>query len=301
MRHLLPYRYIDAIARAGSIRKAAETLAITPSALNRRLLAVEQELGVEIFERLPAGVRLNVAGEILLEHIRNQMSDLERVKSRIADLSGARRGSVSIVCTAEAIGPFLSEQLAIYRAEHPGVTFRIDQRIRGSAERALGDYSADIALLFEPENLTHVQVLHSSPQPIQAVLAAGHPLSGRAELRLYECLDFPILLPDEKSGLRRVLEALAGRLGVELRPALQSASPDLVWRQMTVPESITFRAPVDMPADVDQLGLVIRPLVERGAVEGTLFAGQLRGRTLPVASARFMEQLIAAMAVEFDG
>ena len=97
MRHLLPFRYIDAIARAGSIRKAAETLAITPSALNRRLLAVEDELGVELFERMSNGVVLNVAGEILLEHIRNQISDMERVKSRIADLSGERRGSVSIV------------------------------------------------------------------------------------------------------------------------------------------------------------------------------------------------------------
>ena len=49
MRHLLIYRFIDEVAKAGSIRKAAETLAITPSALNRRILALEEELGVPLY------------------------------------------------------------------------------------------------------------------------------------------------------------------------------------------------------------------------------------------------------------
>ena len=45
MRHMLVFRYLDMVARIGSIRRAAEELAITPSALNRRILAIEEELG----------------------------------------------------------------------------------------------------------------------------------------------------------------------------------------------------------------------------------------------------------------
>ena len=44
MRHLLPLQYIDAVARTGSIRRAAETLNLTSTALNRRILAMEEEL-----------------------------------------------------------------------------------------------------------------------------------------------------------------------------------------------------------------------------------------------------------------
>ena len=99
MRHLTPLRFVDEVAKAGSIRRAAETLAITPSALNRRILSIEEELGVQIFERIPGGVRLNTAGEFLVHHIRNQVSDLDRVLSQIADLSGVRRGHVSIACS----------------------------------------------------------------------------------------------------------------------------------------------------------------------------------------------------------
>ena len=89
MRHLLTLRYIDAIARAGSIRKAAESLSITSTALNRRILSMEQELGAPIFERMATGVRLSAAGEILVQHARAQIADMERIKSQISDLSAS--------------------------------------------------------------------------------------------------------------------------------------------------------------------------------------------------------------------
>jgi DNA-binding transcriptional LysR family regulator len=65
MRHLTHLIYIEIIARAGSIRKAAETLSITSTALNRRVLALEEELGEPVFERLPRGVRLWITLPIL--------------------------------------------------------------------------------------------------------------------------------------------------------------------------------------------------------------------------------------------
>ena len=80
MKHLRPLQYLDAVAKAGSIRKAAETLAITSTALNRRILDMEEDLGAQIFERLPRGVRLSTAGEIYIQHVRAQINDMERVK-----------------------------------------------------------------------------------------------------------------------------------------------------------------------------------------------------------------------------
>ena len=99
MQNLRVYRYIDKISRTGSIRQAAEQLAITPSALNRRVIALEHELGVEIFERLGRGVRLSPAGELLVDAMRKHLAEAEALKSRIADLSGLRRGHVSIACS----------------------------------------------------------------------------------------------------------------------------------------------------------------------------------------------------------
>ena len=84
MRHLRDFEFIEAVIRAGSIRKAAEDMNITASALNRRINRFEEEFGYEIFERLPRGVRLNPAGELVLHHIRAQRSDFARLQSQVA-------------------------------------------------------------------------------------------------------------------------------------------------------------------------------------------------------------------------
>ena len=76
MRHLRFLRYVDEVARAGSIRKAAEQLHVTASAVNRRVLDLEEELGAPLFERRARGVRLTAAGELFVRYIREQSGAL---------------------------------------------------------------------------------------------------------------------------------------------------------------------------------------------------------------------------------
>ena len=146
MRHLKDFQFIEAVIRAGSIRKAAEDMNITASALNRRINRFEEDFGYEIFERLPRGVRLNPAGELMLHHIRAQRSDFVRLQSQVADLSGVRRGHVSIACSQALLPYFLPEQIARYRSEQPGVTFGVNVRDRLEAESAPGGTDDRIAI-----------------------------------------------------------------------------------------------------------------------------------------------------------
>ena len=163
MRHLYTFQLIEAVARAGSIRKAAEDMNLTASALTRRVQRFEQEFGAQLFERLPKGVRLNPAGELLLHHYRASLSDLARVQSQVADLAGERRGHVSIACSQAMVPYFLPEQIARYRRDHPGVTFSVNVRDRTQAEQELVSYSSDLALVFEPVYLVDFEVLHVIP------------------------------------------------------------------------------------------------------------------------------------------
>ena len=137
MRFMTSLRFIDVVAREGSIRKAADKLAITSTALNRRILQIEEEIGQPLFERLPGGVRLNTAGEIFLQHIRSQFADLARVQSQIADLSGIRRGHVQIASGADALRRFLPEAIATYRSAHPAVSFDLTRCYGEEAEANL--------------------------------------------------------------------------------------------------------------------------------------------------------------------
>ena len=71
---MLPFsrfsHYFLELARSGSLRKAAEQLHVSASAINRQILQAEEELGMRLFERLPDGMRLTSAGELLLDDLR---------------------------------------------------------------------------------------------------------------------------------------------------------------------------------------------------------------------------------------
>ncbi len=300
MRHLLIYRFVDEVAKAGSIRKAAESLAITPSALNRRILALEEELGVPVFERLARGVRLSTAGELLIHHIRNQMSDMERLKSQIADLSGVRRGHVSIACSQALLPYFLPRQIERYRQDHPGVTFGVSLRDREAAERALLEYAADVALIFEPVRVGECQTLLVVKQPIYVVLSRHHPLAKLSQVKLADCIEYPLALPEIPYGVRTLIEMAASRKNLTLRPAIQSDSFEFLRHVAAGGHAISFQIEIGLPPTEGHPDVVCRPVDERDLPAGRLHLAQLKGRSLPVAAARFADQLATSFTNEYE-
>lgn len=294
MRHLQTFRLIEAVARAGSMRKAAGDMNITASALVRRINRFEKEFGAELFERLPGGVRLNPAGELVLHHFRATRSDLSRVQGQVADLAGERRGHVSIGCSQALIPYFLPREIARYRAEHPGVTFSVNVRDRAQAEQELASYSSDLALVFEPIYLVDFEVVHVIPQAVNVVMRADHPLASKSELRLRDCLDAPHVAPSAKYGVRHLLDFAARRGTRHVSPLVETESFELIRHYVTYENVIGFQIPIGL-RDPGDGSIVFRPISERDLPAGNLILGQMRGRTLPVASARFAMQLATAL------
>ncbi len=294
MQFLETFRLIEAIARAGSIRKAAEDSNITASALNRRLNKFEGEFGAQIFERLPRGVRLNAAGELLMQHYRAQRSDLARVQSQVADLTGVRRGHVTIACSQALLPFFLPQQIAKYREKHPGVTFAVNVRDREQAEAELASFSSDLALVFEPKVLVDFSVLHVTPQPVCAVFAQDHSLARKSELRLRDCLDVPHVAPAAKYGVRTLLDSAASRIGRSVDPLVETESFELIRYYILHEKTVGFQIPIGL-LDADKAGLAYSPISTRDMDAGSLLLGQMRGRVLSVATIRFAEQVAQAL------
>lgn len=295
MKYLKTFELIEAVVRAGSIRKAAEDTNLTASALNRRIQNFEQEFGWPIFERLPRGMRLNPAGELLMQHIRLQKTDLARVQSQVADLSGQRRGHVSIACSQALLPYFIPQQIAIYRAEHPGVSFTVNVRDRAQAEQDLASFSSDLALVFEPVHLVDFEVLYALPQPVHAVFKHDSPLAQKSDLRLRDCLPYPLVLPSPAYGVRHLMEAAATRRGHALTPIVETESFDLIRHYVTGENAVGFQIPIGLSTQ-EQKTIAHMPLSERDIPAGRLLLGQMKGRALPVASSKFGQQLVAALA-----
>jgi len=81
-------RYLDVVARVGTIRKAAAQLHIASSAINRQIIALEEELGEPLFERMPRRMRLTAAGEVLIQHVRETLRAHEQTMQQIEAMKG---------------------------------------------------------------------------------------------------------------------------------------------------------------------------------------------------------------------
>ena len=300
MRFMTSLRFIDAVAREKSIRKAAEKLAITSTALNRRILQIEDEIGQPLFERLASGVRLNTAGELFVQHIRTQTAELARVQSQIADLSGIRRGHVRIASGADTMRHFLPKTLANYRDEHPAVKFDVLQQSGEEAEQALRSLEVDLAMIFEPIKSVNFQTMVIVRQQLHCIMAADHPLAEKAVVRLHDCSGHAAVLPLADAGVRQLLNVGLIRRNTELEIVAESNNQEFLHNYLTQEPVISFQIPIALPQEmIENIGVasnvVARPVDLSDVPAGILHVGQLKGRVLPVAAAKFLDHIITEL------
>ena len=290
MKHLRFLHYFDAVARAGSIRKAAEQLNVTSSAVNRRIMDLEEELETPLFERRPRGVRLTTAGELFVHYVREQTADLDRVRSQIEDLKGMRRGTVRISASQALALEFLPREVAAYRARFPYVHFdvRVHDHIR--AMESLANYDVDLVLVFRPPYIANFRPLMMFEQRLVAVMPADHPLAAKKVIRLRDCAPYPVALAEQGIGGRQLLDEALGRSNFRFDIVAQSNSFEFLRHLVMRDNVVSFQIEIGAASDEGR-GIVTREIDERDAPRGDLVLGQLRGRNLPVASAKFAEQL----------
>jgi DNA-binding transcriptional LysR family regulator len=292
MRHLRIFQYVDEVARTGSIRKAAARLNVTASAVNRRIIDLEAELGAKLLERKPRGVRLTAAGEIFIGYVRQQGADVERMKSHIEDLKGLRRGTVRIACSQAIAFDFLPQAVAAYRARHPDVSFVVKVLDHERAAQALADYEVDLILVFRPPPLVTLQPLARIEQRLVALMAQDHPLAARPTIRLRDCAAYPIALADRGFGGRQLLDEVCARANLRLRIVAESNSFEFLRNLVRDSGLMSFQIEIGTEfADREGAGLVRRTIDGRDIPRADLVLGQLRGRNLPVPCAVFAEEL----------
>lgn len=295
MKHLRIFRYVNEVARCGSIRKAAEQLNVTSSAVNRRILDLEEELDAQLFERRARGVRLTAAGEVFVNFLRQHDGDVERMKSQIEDLRGLRRGTVRIACSQALALDFLPREIAAFRKQYASVSFDVKVLDHEKAVAALAGYDVDLLLVFRPPYLANFQPLMTLEQRLVAVMHAKHPLAAKKTLRLRDCAQYPIALAERGFGGRQLLDEFCARTGSRFRVAAESNSFELLRGLVSYGELVSFQIKIGAPATNNKLGMVTRDIDDRDVPRANLVLGQLRGRNLPVPTAVFADQLARSL------
>ncbi|OLP57074.1 transcriptional regulator [Rhizobium rhizosphaerae] len=262
--------YLDSVARLGSIRKAAEELNISASAIDKQLIRAEEELGVALFERLPRGMRLTSAGEMLIHGVRGWQKDFGRIRFEIEELKGLRRGEVKIVLSQEAAVGFLPAALAPFLREHPRIRHQVTVVDPDRVRQQVIDGTADFGLTFSPQPMPGVAVTCSTAFCLRALLPAlpgTAPPDGIALESFFAC---PTLIPDASTHVRDAVDIAAARIGRRPQPVASTNSLDLM--RALVREGCGYGLAVLPPAApvVGADGLWQLPFADRGLPPLTL-------------------------------
>lgn len=290
------YVYLDAVARAGSIRKAAEKLHVASTALNRKILELEAQVGTPLFERLPRGVRLTAAGELLVAAVRRGIADLRVAGSQIEQLRGLVRGTVRVGCAESVATDYMPHAIARYQESHPGVQFQLISGVTGQLVAALLRDDVELVLVHDPQPSEGVRLLTALAQPLCAMLRPDHPLAKHPSLRLADCAGYPLALGDSSFGSRRLVDAVSAQSRIQLNVALEASTVQTLKEFTLQTGAISFQFEIGTRREARRGELVSIPLRDRAFVGSQLVLATRAGRLLPIATMSFLEGLTAQLA-----
>jgi DNA-binding transcriptional LysR family regulator len=251
MLHSRLLKYLDEVARLGSIRKAAARLNVASSAINRQILALESEIGAPIFERMPRRLRLTATGEVLIAHVRETLKSHQRVEAQIEAFKGLTRGEVTIATmNGLAAGP-LPRFLSSILDQHPRVHMRLRVLPFDQMTNAVLTGEADLALSYNPPNSPGLRIVASHELPLGAVVSARHPLTKRRALRLADCAEFPLAIADSSMTIRPAVELAFTRANIVLQPAIETNSIEFMKKAARSGQAVTFLNAVDVAEEVE--------------------------------------------------
>jgi len=288
--------YIDAVARHGSIRKAAEALNVAASALNQQILDLELDLGSALFERLPRGLRLTAAGELFLAYARQAISELKAVESQIEQLRGLVRGQVNIAAVESVASELLPSAITAYQAKHPNVRFNVRIGVPEELITALTADQVDLIVTHHSPPKKDVTVLATARQALCGLVIPDHPLATYDQLRLRDCLSYPLALSDPTLAGRALIEQVLAQASFNLDPRLVSNSVETMKAFARMNRGICFQFRSPGKSLVPPGDMIALPLVDPPLLQAKLILASRRGRVLPIAAATFVEQLKSALA-----
>ncbi len=299
MKPLLPgqaraFQYVEQIARHGSIRRAADVLGVASSAVNRMVREYETVLGIALFERLPRGVRLTSAGELLIDHIRRTSRDFEKVRRQIENIQGLERGHVTIATIEATASTLLAAQIARFHQAHQMVTFHVQVLGSPGVVNAVLADRCELGLALNPPKTQRFRTLASVHYVLHAFVVSSHPLASRQRIQLSDCLGFPVALGDHSLGGRRLLDEALAEAEITLSNFLTTNSVELMQSVVERTDGICFQV-MALGGTWTNKSLKAIPVFDRKLPEVELALGANHLRSLSIAASAFANDLCSTL------
>lgn len=244
--HASVLRYVIAVARSGSIRKASEELNVAGSALCRQIQKLEEELGVSLFERLPNGLRLTEAGAFTVAHAKSTLSEFDLLRDRLGQLKRMNTGQVSVAALDSLFASFLPQQFMKFHQLHPAVDFRVYGSVQSRIPAMVAEGECDVGITFNLPHPEGTEFIADIAMPLMALVAARHPLAGKSVVSLADCACCDLLLQVDTEPMRSLVERELSSLDCGRRVLVRSNNLMMLRPIVLAGLGVAFFSPLGM-------------------------------------------------------
>jgi DNA-binding transcriptional LysR family regulator len=292
MLHAVALNYFREVARIGSIRKAAGSLNVAASALNRQIINLEIQLGTPLFDRLPGGMRLTVAGELLLRHVVDTLHDFDRVRVAIDDLKAARSGHIAIAALDSLLVDFLPRAIDRFRVDFPAVTYSVMAAQPPEVPSMVANGDIDMGFTFVGQIPHSVRYMTEISAPIGIVMRADHPLANKLAVDFDEVSRYPVLTQSGPLPKGADSDAAFATFKSKLKPKLQSNSIQMLKLAIMLNMGVSLFTRLGFLHEIEKGDIAWRPLNSSGVNTiriGLVVSAQ---RDLPPPAEQFARRLV---------
>lgn len=221
-------RVFASVAEHGNLTRAARELNVSQPAISKQLSDLEEDLGTQLVDRLPRGVRLTEAGEVLFTHAQRILQAERAAQQDLRDLRGLGRGKLAVGAST-TVGSYLVPSLMgeLHRL-HPGVQLDLTIANTAAIQGAVLETRCDVGLIegFVSSDLLAVETLIADE--MVGIAAPSHPALRHAPLRAASLQELPLLMREQGSGSREVIEAALRKRNVEVKPVMSLGSTEAI-------------------------------------------------------------------------
>ncbi|MDR5827847.1 LysR family transcriptional regulator [Caballeronia sp. LP006] len=285
------FRCFDEVVRRGSIRKAAESLHLTAAAVHQQILNLEEQVGSPLFDRLPRGMQLTTAGEIIIAAVRRGQRDFDNAMTQVEDLRSLRRGHVNLAVSPSSAEYLVPGAIQAAMTRYPGVTYSVRSGNGENILKWVETGEADIGYGLRRKPPPGVVEVRAYVQHLGVVTPPGHPLMKlQRRPRLRDCLGYPLILMSPDTELRAMVDQIDHRDRRNARPLVETSSVAMVRRLVADGIGIGFLIAENVAEDVAGGKLAWTPLADAGAQSSSCLY-QRSDLTTTVAMGMFLQFL----------
>lgn len=213
------------VAERRTFTRAAESLHVSQPSLSMHIAALEEELGVPLFDRLGRHVALTEAGRLLREYAERGLREFEQGVQAIQELKGAKRGRLLIGALFTVNAYFLPQVVCRFLRQFPDVRLQVLTQSSAEIVANVSGNRLDLGLCVLPIPSRRVTTTPLFEEQLSLVVPADSRLPAR-RLRIRELADLPLVLMPADYWVRQMIEEVCSRARARLRVSAEVASLD---------------------------------------------------------------------------